>query len=181
MPTVVELGSVPGGTQYSMIELTHLSRALPVDERVLLLANGRSQLFAHVKKKLSLLIVCTDSQVFFFLRHTLFGHLTIQHIIALQAIRSISQKISFMTSSVTIDTTDGNSCTIHFGTAKVIPEFVSVLTTARENFIMQESAILVDGFDVGLGDQLEKLVNLRNNGALTDEEFETAKKRLLAG
>lgn len=120
------------------------------------------------------LAVCTQQRLIFLNRGFLYGIEQMQ--IPLERIQAIDNEFSLFFGNITV--WDGASAfTIANVLKRSILPFVKV--TQEQMYISRHGAKTATSTGTDVVTQLEKLAELREKGHLTDEEFQTQKKRLL--
>lgn len=154
-------------------EIRYLPEIMAPDERILALTSGYAN-------KDTWLLVCTNRQVIFCNRGMIYG--TEQYMMPLQRIQSIDSQTGIFFGHIRV--WDGAKA-IEVGTIwkSSIPPFVKTVQEAMNavnngqplpGLSQPQSAVGVD-----VASQLEKLAKLKSQGVLTDDEFESQKKKLL--
>lgn len=174
MPTLAEINRQIKAYEHSYIFWTRKEiRALPEimdhDESVKAITSG-------LMENATWLAVCTDRRIIFINRGMFFGLRQIQ--VPLERIQAIDHEFTIAFGSIRV--WDGASAfTISMVLKDSIMPFVK--TTQEQMQIMRKSmnSVVVQPTNNDVATQLQKLVELKEKGYLTEEEFNSQKKKLL--
>ena len=176
MPTLVEVQRQIDGLEHKYIfwtqkEIRSLPDILDKDERILALTSG-------FMNSATWLAICTNKRVLFLNRGMIFGLRQLQ--IPLDRVQAIDHEYTVFFGSIRV--WDGASYfTIGMVAKHSIAPFVKVTQDAMHAFRNQNTA-KASGTTSGATDiasQLERLAALKEKGFLTEEEFQSQKRKLL--
>ncbi|WP_026882608.1 PH domain-containing protein [Clostridium akagii] len=177
MPTIEEIKNQMKDTNVTDTfgtkkEIKFLPQVLHEDEKIKYMTSG-------LLDGTTWLIVCTNKRIIFLDKGLLYG--LKQQEIPLEKINSIGQKQGLILGSVEI--WDGASkMKIDNITKKTIKPFVDAVNAAKENLKIKDSTNLNNTSNdaTDIPQQIKKLAELKQNGILTEDEFNAKKTELLA-
>ncbi|MEZ5691472.1 MAG: PH domain-containing protein [Rickettsiales bacterium] len=181
MPTLDEVWNQINSYKHSYIfwtkkEVRALPEILSSDEQVKAVTSG-------LMNNATWLAVCTNKRIIFLNRGMLFGLRQLQ--VPLERIQSIDHGFTVFFGSITV--WDGASAfQIRMVLKSSIMPFVKVtqeqMQIARKKLYSgKEDNTPSNTAGIDIASQLERLAALREKGHLTEEEFQSQKKKLLAG
>ncbi len=173
MPTLAEIKRQIDAYRHSYIfwtkkEIRALPEILEHDESVKAITSG-------LMNNATWLAVCTEKRVIFINRGMLYGIRQIQ--IPLERIQAIDHEATIFFGSITI--WDGASAfMIGMVLKSSILPFVKA-TQEQMNLLRGKAKPAPQTTTTDIASQLERLANLKEKGHLTEEEFQSQKKKLL--
>jgi hypothetical protein len=174
MPTLEEVQSQIDAYKHGYIFWTKKEiRALPE-----ILDKGESvkAITSGLMNNETWLAVCTEKRVIFLNRGMFYGTRQLQ--IPLDRIQSIDSEFTLVFGSITV--WDGASAfMIRMVLKSSIPPFVKV-TQEQMQIARKPAKVVMQSESTDVASQLEKLAILKEKGHLTDEEFQTQKRKLLS-
>jgi hypothetical protein len=146
-------------------EIRRLKKHLRADERILALTSG-------MMEHRTWLGLCTNERIIFLNCGMIYGEQLVQ--IPLARVQSVDHEFGLLFGYIRV--WDGAS---HFMLRWVMKHSIQPFVQAVQNSIAGLNSPTTGRDEVDVVSQLEKLADLRDRGALTDDEFRAQKKRLL--
>lgn len=174
MPTAAEINRQIDALPNSYIfwtrkEIRALPEILEHDESIKALTSG-------LMNNATWLAVCTDRRVIFLNRGMFFGER--QLMIPLERVQAIDHEFTIFFGSITV--WDGASAfTMNMVLKSSILPFVKS-TQEQMSLSRKQAKTPAQPATTDIASQLERLADLKEKGHLTEEEFQTQKKKLLA-
>ncbi|MDR2456301.1 MAG: PH domain-containing protein [Deltaproteobacteria bacterium] len=150
-------------------ELKQLSDMLLGDETVLAVTRGRVDTTGW-------LMAVTSSRVILLSKGLLFGYRHLE--VPLDQVKTASCKTGLLSGAIFIDT-GGGTVVLEGINKKSTVEVASIISQAINDYVKKEAQAKKASAVDDLTAHLERLVALRDKGALTDMEFAAQKRRLL--